>query len=111
MGRHTHDRKRGHRKQKRKFDGFTAPPVGGATKAPNRIQLTEQMVIPDGRCPGRGRKLRYLTEDKADAALADAQRNRAFADARYVENRYYPCPIPGCNGYHLTSRTDKGTSR
>jgi hypothetical protein len=108
MGRKNHSHGR---RQKRKFDGVSVPLLGTAVKAPNRIQLTEQMVIPDGRCPGRNRKLRYGTEAKAAEALADAQRNRAFADARYVENRYYPCPIPRCDGWHLTSREDREASR
>ena len=76
-----------------------------------RVQPTD-MVIPDGKCPGRARKPRFATEEKAKAALKQAQLNRARIGSTWVEKRYYPCPVTGCNGFHLSSRDefDEGQS-
>lgn len=68
-----------------------------------RVQPT-QMVIPDGRCPGRAGKPRFATEEKAEKALRQAQANRARVGSAWVEKRYYECPVTGCGGYHLSSR-------
>lgn len=63
-----------------------------------RVKL-EDIVLPDGRC---GRKARFATKDKADAALRQAQHERARRGSTHVEKRYYRCDR--CDGYHLTSR-------
>ena len=64
----------------------------------------ERSIIPDGRCPGRRPKARFATQEKAEAALRQAQQNRTRIGSPWVEKRVYPCPLPECGGWHLSSR-------
>ena len=67
----------------------------------------EEMILPDGQCmfqSPRRPKARFDTEQKAAAALRQAQRQRARTGSGHVEKRYYRCPQGGCGGFHLTSR-------
>lgn len=73
-----------------------------------RVPVTK-LIIPDGNCTfpnPRRPKARFATEEKARAALEQAQSQRARAHSRYVEKRYYACPEGGCGGFHLTSREE-----
>lgn len=66
----------------------------------------ETMITPDGRCflqSRRGKDI-FLTEEKAERALKQAQAMRRRSGTGHMEKRYYPCPEGGCGGYHLTSR-------
>lgn len=66
------------------------------------------LIVPDGRCLRNSRKpkARFDTEEKAKAALEQAQLMRRRMGAGHAEKRYYACPADegGCGGYHLTSR-------
>ena len=66
----------------------------------------EDLILPDGQCTFQGRrpKARFGTKEKADRALAQAQKQRARVGSGHVEKRVYKCPEGGCGGYHLTSR-------
>jgi hypothetical protein len=76
-------------------------------KAPRWRPELEEMVQPSGRCEGRpDGKLRFVGEDVADAALAQAQRRRSWQNNPHAEKRHYLCPK--CStldepAYHLTS--------
>lgn len=68
----------------------------------------DELIIPDGHCtrnPMRT-KARFDTEDKAAAALRQAQQMRKRSGSGHMERRYYLCEESegGCGGYHLTSR-------
>lgn len=78
-----------------------------------RMKVTEQprvrveeLVLPDGQCLVNPRrpKARFETKDKAEKALAQAQRERARRGSTHVEKRVYRCLKGGCDGWHLTSR-------
>jgi hypothetical protein len=70
-----------------------------------RIEVSK-MVTPDGRCylqSRRGKDI-FLTVEKAERALKQAQTMRRRSGTGHMEKRFYPCPDGGCGGYHLTSR-------
>lgn len=85
---------------------------GAAPRTPFKEQPrvpVEQMIIPDGHCPGarsRRPKARFATAEKAKAALEQAQQQRRRTGSTHVEKRYYKCPADGCDGYHLSSREE-----
>lgn len=87
--------RREHRGEQVRTPDFTIP----------RVRTTD-MVIPDGKCPGRVGKPRFADEEKALKALAQAQANRARVGSPWVEKRVYECPVTGCNGWHLSSREE-----
>lgn len=70
----------------------------------------ETPVEPDGRCGGRpDGKYRYVGEDKAEAALKQAQRRRQWQNNPHAESRYYECKKCTLAGddapaFHLTSK-------
>lgn len=73
-----------------------------AGSAPTWHPDLETPVEADGRCGGRpDGKLRFLTEDIADAALKQAQRRRNWQNNPHREERFYECS--NCGAYHLTS--------
>lgn len=89
------------RMARRQRDERNAPPP----KMEQPRVKVEQIIIPDGSCSFYARpKARFATEEKAAAALKQAQQQRARTGSTHVEKRYYPCPEGGCGGYHLSSR-------
>ena len=76
------------------------------TKAP-RVELRD-LVMPDGRCMRNPRRPKdiFLTEEKAQRALEQAQRTRIRMGSGHMEKRFYRCEVAdgGCGGHHLTSR-------
>lgn len=72
-----------------------------------RIEL-ETMVIPDGKCFFRSKygKAIFFGEEKAQAALKQAQAMRRRSGSGHMEKRFYSCPEGGCGGFHLTSRDE-----
>jgi hypothetical protein len=93
------------RLDRRERGDFTNPP---RVKQQPRVQI-EDLVLPDGLCrfqTKRKPKARFATEQKAQKALEQAQRQRARVGSAHVEKRFYPCPEGGCGGYHLTSREE-----
>lgn len=68
----------------------------------------EDLIIPDGQCRRNPRfpKAMFRTEEKAAAALRQAQKMRERSGSAHVEKRFYACleSEGGCGGYHLTSR-------
>lgn len=68
------------------------------------------LIIPDGSCVRNPRrtKAKFNTEEKAAAALRQAQQQRIRRGSGHMECRYYHCPESegGCGGYHLTSREE-----
>ena len=95
-----------------------------ATRLPPRTPV-DQLVMPDGRCTRNPRKPKdmYLTTEKAQKALDQAQVQRARMHSGHVETRFYHCwdrigtnpdgtaKMVGCKGYHLTSRTEYDPNR
>jgi hypothetical protein len=72
------------------------------TGAPTWHPDMETPVEADGRCGGRpAGKLRYVTEETAEAALKQAQRRRGWQNNPHRETRFYRCT--NCEAYHLTS--------
>lgn len=98
--RRSNDRGRLQRRQRGerpiKAVGPTAPLGGDLSK----------IILPDGQCTAFSirPKARFATEEKAAAALRQAQKVRARQGSTHVEKRFYPCPEGGCGGFHLTSR-------
>lgn len=82
----------------------------GSNRAPIRQQprvRSEDMILPDGQCTFQSNnrpKARFADKMKAEAALRQAQRQRARTGSGHVEKRTYKCPEGGCEGWHLTSR-------
>lgn len=84
----------------------------GEQRLPEPMKQTrdrvEDLVIPDGQCRHftRRPKAMFLTKEKAQRALRQAQRSRERRGSGHVERRFYACPDGGCGGYHLTSREE-----
>lgn len=70
-----------------------------------RVEL-EKLIMPDGQCTFHLKrpKARFATKEKANAALRQAQQQRARVGSAYAEKRVYECPDGGCGGWHLSSR-------
>jgi hypothetical protein len=68
------------------------------------------LIIPDGSCTRNPRRMKakFNTEEKAAAALRQAQQQRIRRGSGHMERRYYLCHESegGCGGYHLTSREE-----
>lgn len=67
----------------------------------------EDLILPDGKCDlmsKRRPKARFGSKEKANAALRQAQQQRARTGTGHVEKRVYECPEGGCGGWHLSSR-------
>lgn len=68
----------------------------------------EDLIVPDGMCYRNSQKpkAKFNTEQKAAAALRQAQQMRRRRGTGHVEKRYYECEAAegGCGAYHLTSR-------
>ena len=58
-----------------------------------------------GRCPESG-KLRYLDEDTADRMVAWGQAHPV--PGQPVPERSYPCSLPLCGSWHVTSQVRAG---
>lgn len=82
--------------------GVVARDVAQTNKGLPFVQK-EKTIRADGRClSAPDGKLGFKTEEKAKAALAQAQSRRLWQNTKHVEKRYYPCPK--CGMFHLTSQ-------
>ena len=75
----------------------------------------EDLIIPDGHCHKNPKRplVKFNTEEKARAALEQAQIMRARMRSGRVEKRFFKCEVAygGCGGYHLTSRDEFNETR
>ncbi len=97
MGRKNH---RGGRPQQ------TRNPFAGQPKPLKRPVTAMKLTKVAGRCTGPKRRFRYDTEADAQEALRVVRRERQLKGhpESSIEKRVYACEIPGCGGFHLTSR-------